>query len=89
MTNTGYEIHRRHIMKQAWQMARQGCRIYGGAVRQYLSEALKIMWSRVKTEPIYQDLRNVIAETRARKAGLGAPLPRLTRRVRVFGGAYL
>ena len=70
-------------------MARRGCRIYGGAVRAYLSEALKIMWSRVKTEPIYQDLRNVILETRARKAGLGAPLPQPPRRYRVYGGSYL
>jgi hypothetical protein len=32
------------VMKRAWQLAKAGQMIYGGTVKMYLSESLKIAW---------------------------------------------
>ena len=50
----------RIIMKQAWTWARHGARKFGGNVRQYLAEALRIVWAEKKK------LAREIAESRAR-----------------------
>lgn len=36
---------KKQIMKKAWQIAKDGQKIYGGSVKSYFSEALKIAWS--------------------------------------------
>src|SRR3954452_20507506 len=50
----------RIIMKQAWAWARHGAAKFGGNVRQYLAEALRIVWAEKKK------LAREIAESRAR-----------------------
>lgn len=35
-------------MKRAWEIARQGQAKFGGKVRSYFAEALKMAWSEVK-----------------------------------------
>src|SRR3954447_7512834 len=50
----------RLVMRQAWAWARHGARKFGGNVRQYLAEALRIVWAEKKK------LAREIAEQRAR-----------------------
>jgi hypothetical protein len=38
------------VMKRAWQLAKAGQMIYGGTVKMYLSESLKIAWREMKGE---------------------------------------
>lgn len=81
-------IHSRYVMKEAWALARRGCRTYGGNVRQYISEALRIVWAELMANPVAQTIRDIITETRARKAAGTFPSPRRFRN-RVYGGSYL
>lgn len=52
-------------MKAAWEMARKGQRIYGGQVRQYLREALRLAWADVKADPVTRAADDLIAHIRA------------------------
>lgn len=38
-----------YIMKAAWELARRGQKKFGGKVKDYLSESLKILYARIKT----------------------------------------
>lgn len=43
------KIIRSDIMKAAWELARFGAKKFGGSAKEYLAEALKIVWKRAKT----------------------------------------
>lgn len=36
------------IMKRAWQIAREGQKKFGGKVREYISESMKMAWAEAK-----------------------------------------
>lgn len=38
----------RNIMKRAWEIAREGQKNFGGKVKEYFAESLKIAWAEVK-----------------------------------------
>lgn len=38
----------RNVMKKAWEIARDGVRKFGGSVKEYFAEALKMAWAVVK-----------------------------------------
>lgn len=40
---------RSQIMKAAWEIARRAANKFGGKAKQYISEALKMVWVRVKS----------------------------------------
>lgn len=39
---------KKNIMKRAWEIARQGQKIFGGSVKSYFSESLKMAWNNYK-----------------------------------------
>lgn len=39
---------RKEIMKNAWTIAREGQKAFGGKVREYFNEALKMAWAQAK-----------------------------------------
>jgi hypothetical protein len=41
-------LDRRAIMRRAWALARQGAARFGGKVRAYFAEALRLVWAEVK-----------------------------------------
>ena len=61
----------RTAMKDAWRLARRGQAVFGGPVRAYLAEALRIAWAELKADPVFQECQTIIAEIRTRKARLG------------------
>ena len=79
----------RHAMRDAWRLARRGQTLYGGKVRDYLAEALRIAWAEVKADPIVQECKRIIAATRARKAAGTWRHPALTARRYGYGGAWI
>lgn len=38
----------RNVMKKAWEIAREGVRKFGGNVKEYFAEALRMAWALVK-----------------------------------------
>lgn len=40
----------RNVMKKAWKIAREGQRKFGGKVKEYFAEALRMAWAVVKKE---------------------------------------
>lgn len=48
----------RNVMKKAWEIAREGVKKFGGNVKEYFSQALKMAWAIVKNgmEIGYQSL---------------------------------
>ncbi len=58
----------RSAMKAAWRLARRGQTLYGGKLRSYLAEALRIAWRELKADPVFQECQKIIAEALARKA---------------------
>lgn len=38
----------KNVMTKAWEIARKGAKKYGGSVKQYFAEALKMAWAIVK-----------------------------------------
>lgn len=59
-------------MNRAWRLAREGQRIYGGSVRQFLGEALRICWAELKADPAAKVAAELFNEARARRL---APRP--------------
>lgn len=58
-------------MKAAWAMARKGRVIFGGTVRQYMREALRLAWADVKAHSVtkaYDELRADLAAKRKQPA---------------------
>ncbi len=75
---TRYNPDARLAMRGAWKLARQGATIYGGSVRLYFREALRIAWAEVKADPVAQEARRMCAEIRARKKRLDDPMAGLS-----------
>jgi Streptococcus thermophilus bacteriophage Gp111 protein len=42
------EVTMRNVMKKAWEIARDGARKFGGSVKEYFAEALRMAWAIVK-----------------------------------------
>lgn len=40
---------KKEIMVRAWELAKEGARVFGGKVKEYFREALRIAWEEVKT----------------------------------------
>ncbi len=64
MKNTGKS---KLVMKAAWAEARRGQTIYGGSVRQYLREALRLAWADAKADPYLAAFDALQAEYRSGK----------------------
>ncbi len=80
----------RTAMKEAWRLARRGQSVFGGSLRAYLAEALRIAWTELKADPVFQECQIIIAEIRARKARLGGPHVAASRfSHRAYGGAWI
>ncbi|PFJ09068.1 hypothetical protein COD67_15195 [Bacillus cereus] len=45
-----------NVMKKAWEIARKGQRQFGGKVKEYFSQALKMAWNIAKKEMKYVQL---------------------------------
>ncbi len=45
--------------------------MFGGSVRAYLAEALRIAWAELRADPVFQEFRRIRAGIRARQARLG------------------
>ena len=58
----------RLAMVKAWRMARRGATVYGGPVRSYLREALRIAWAEILADPVVQEVNKIIAEIKAAKS---------------------
>jgi hypothetical protein len=56
-------------MQNAWRLARQGWAIYGGPIRSYLGEALRLAWADLKAGRAFQAINGMLADMRARKRG--------------------
>ncbi len=69
--NTGARI----AMKEAWRLARRGRTVFGGSVRAYLAEALRLAWADLKADPVFQEVQKMIAKINARKALLDGQHP--------------
>jgi hypothetical protein len=61
--------------RNAWASIRRAKAIYGGNARDYLSEAMRLAWADLRTDPVMLCARQIIAENRARRAAV-APKPR-------------
>lgn len=48
------------VMRRAWQLAKAGQMIYGGTVKMYFSESLKIAWRETKGETKEQMIERLI-----------------------------
>ena len=80
----------RTTMKEAWRLARRGQAVFGGSVRAYLAEALRIAWAELKVDPVFQEMQKIIAEIRARKARLGGRHAVPSRFAQsAYGGAWI
>jgi hypothetical protein len=42
-------LDKRQLLRRAWGLARDGARRFGGTVRAYFAEALRLVWAEVKT----------------------------------------
>ena len=73
--NTGARI----AMKEAWRLARRGQTVFGGSVRAYLAEALRLAWAELKADPVFQEVQTIIANIRAHKARLDGGHPASSR----------
>ena len=77
-------------MKEAWRLARRGQAVFGGSVRAYLAEALRIAWAELTADPVFQEGQIIIAELRAHQARLGARHVASSRFAhRAYGGAWI
>lgn len=47
---------RKEIMNNAWAIAREGQKAFGGKVREYFNEALKMAWAQAKNSINVEDL---------------------------------
>ncbi len=80
----------RTAMKEAWRVARRGQAVFGGSLRSYLAEALRIAWAELKADPVFQECQIIIGEIRARQARLGGRHAAPSRFVhRAYGGAWI
>ncbi len=83
----------RTAMRKAWEMVRHAKALYRGPAHIFMSEALKIAWAEVNSDPVIREVDRIIAESRARNAmqsesiGTGA-MQRAAARRRDRLGAY-
>jgi len=54
-------------MSRAWKLAREGQTIYGGSVRSFLAEALRIVWSELSQSPVMRAAASILADYRSGK----------------------
>jgi len=54
-------------MRNAWRLAREGWRIYGGSPRTYIREALRIAWAELKAHPVFQACQELIGRLEAER----------------------
>jgi len=68
-------------MKAAWEMARKGQASYGGPIRQYIREALRLAWVDVKAYPVTTAVDALLADLRAARSNPApkAPTPHIGR----------
>ncbi len=74
----------RTAMRLAWGMIREGRPVYGGTVREYRSEALRIAWAEVKADPVILELDKIFAQGRAMRADPNHRQPRQSRYARAY-----
>lgn len=43
------QINKRHLFKYAWKIARKGAKKFGGRIREFFSEALKMAWVSIRS----------------------------------------
>jgi len=67
----------RLAMQGAWQLAREGQAIYGGPIRSFIAEALRIAWAELKADPVHRACVEMVAGIRAAKAN-PQPSPQLS-----------
>lgn len=79
----------RLAMKGAWKFARRGQTIFGGSVRAYIAEALRIAWAELLADPVFQEFRKIIAEIRARKASGTWRHPAAIAQCPAYAGAWI
>lgn len=72
MAHAFNQTHAKLAMQKAWRIARRGWAIYGGSVREYFSEALRIAWKEIKEHPVTQAAEDLVARMRALR---GKPSP--------------
>lgn len=56
------------VMSRAWAEARHGQTIYGGPVRCYMAEALRIVWAELNVDPVMRAADELIAQIRANRS---------------------
>jgi len=56
------------VMSRAWKLAREGQTIYGGSVKSYLAEALRLSWAELNVDPVQKAVDELIAFNRANRA---------------------
>lgn len=66
----------KNVMQTAWEIARKAKSIYGGNVREYLSEALKDAWKACAPYRWSKAVSEVRAEIRAKNINLASYGPR-------------
>jgi len=54
-------------MSRAWDMARKGQTIYGGPVKSFLREALRLAWADLNADPVMNAFDSMIADIRSGK----------------------
>lgn len=47
------------VMVRAWEIARQAARTFGGKVREFFAESLKMAWKEMKATVVYCDRKEV------------------------------
>lgn len=48
------------VMVRAWEIAREGVKRFGGKVKEYFAEALKLAWKEVKRNAVTEKQRNYL-----------------------------
>ena len=88
---TRYNPDARLAMRGAWKLARQGATIYGGSVRLYFREALRIAWAEVKADPVAEEARQAshgIFEAPLAGADFGTHAASRRYATRCYGNGY-
>ena len=56
------------VMHDAWRIARQAARTFGGKPREFIALALAQAWKKLKENPVVSGCAEIIASIRTRKA---------------------
>lgn len=58
------------VMRRAWAMSREARTLYGGPVRSFMAEALRLAWAEAKADPLLTEIGKMIASARARRTAI-------------------